>query len=103
MVPIFTLNTLASQYLEGSRSTMLKMDTQGFEWEVLNGSSLILPQIKGIICELSLAHLYSGAHLWVDMIQRIEKEGFTLWSIQPGFSDPTNGRMLQVDAIFFRI
>ena len=103
LVPLYTLNTLAPQYLRKSRSTILKMDTQGFEWEVLDGSLEVLPHINGIICELSLAKLYGGSRLWIEMAQRIEKEGFTLWSIHPGFSDPRNGRMLQVDATFFRI
>lgn len=103
LVPIYTLDTLAPQYLKGSRSPILKMDTQGFEWEVLDGSHEVLPRLRGIICELSLAQLYGGSRLWMDMVQRIEKGGFTLWSILPGFSDPRNGRMLQVDATFFRV
>lgn len=103
LVPIYTLDILAPQYLKESRSPILKMDTQGFEWEVLDGSYEVLPRIHGIICELSLAQLYGGARLWIDMVRRIEKEGFTLWSIHPGFSDPRSGRMLQVDATFFRV
>jgi len=34
------------------------------------------------------------------MIERLRQEGFTLWSIQKGFTDPRDGRTLQVDAIF---
>jgi hypothetical protein len=38
IVPIFNFDTLAPQYMDGSRSTILKMDTLGFEWEVLDVS-----------------------------------------------------------------
>lgn len=29
-------------------------------------------------------------------------EGFVMWAVQPGFTDPDSGRSLQVDGIFFR-
>ena len=36
------------------------------------------------------------------MIERFEKEGFVLWSIQKAFTDKRNGRTLQIDAVFLR-
>jgi hypothetical protein len=53
--------------------------------------------------ELSLVPLYEGGKLWLEMIERLNSEGFTLWAIQKGFTDPRDGRTLQVDAIFFRL
>ena len=46
---------------------------------------------------------YEGGKLWLEMIERLNSEGFTLWAIQKGFTDPRDGRTLQVDAIFFRL
>lgn len=103
MVPIFRLDTVAPKYLEKSCSPFLKIDTQGFESQVLDGASEILPRMRGVLCELSLVPLYEGQRLWMDMIRRLEADGFTLWSIQQGFTDPRDGRTLQVDAIFFRV
>ena len=37
-----------------------------------------------------------------DIIDRLKASGFKLWSIQTGFTDPKNGRTLQMDAIFYR-
>ena len=102
-VPIFRLDSVAPKYLEKSRCPFLKIDTQGFEWQVLDGARETLPRVRGVLCELSLVPLYEGQRLWMDMIQRLEAEGFTLWSIQKGFSDPRDGRTLQVDATFFRV
>jgi FkbM family methyltransferase len=102
-VPISTLDAVAPQYLNGHQRSLLKIDTQGFEWEVLVGARLTLPRVQGVYCELSLVHLYEGQHLWMEMIARLNKEGFTLWSIQRGFSDHRDGRTLQVDASFFRL
>ena len=81
----------------------LKIDTQGYEWQVLDGARESLSQCQGVLCELSLVPLYEGQCLWMEMIQRLESGGFTLWSIQKGFTDLRDGRTLQVDAIFLRI
>ena len=102
-VPIFRLDTVATPYLEKARNPFLKIDTQGYEWHVLDGASAIVPRMRGVLCELSLVPLYEGQRLWLEIIRRLEHEGFTLWSIQMGFTDPRDGRTLQVDAIFFRV
>ena len=98
----FLLDTVAPEYLSVASNPFLKIDTQGFEWQVLDGASETLAHVKGVLCELSLVPLYEGQKLWMDLIQRLEREGFTLWSIQKGFTDPRDGRTLQVNAIFFR-
>jgi len=102
-VSLHRLDSVAPAYLTKSRRPFLKIDTQGFEWQVLDGAVAILPKIRGVLCELSLVPLYESQRLWMDMIQRLESEGFTLWAIQKGFTDPRDGRTLQVDAIFFRL
>jgi FkbM family methyltransferase len=102
-VPLRRLDSVAPAYLAKSRRPFLKVDTQGFEWKVLDGAVQTLPRIRGILCELSLVPLYEGQRLWMDMIHRLETEGFTLWSIQRGFTDHRDGRTLQLDGIFFRV
>jgi FkbM family methyltransferase len=97
---LHTLDSVAQKYL-GSQRAFLKVDTQGFEWQVLTGAEQTLPSIQGVLCELSLVVLYEGQHLWRDMVDRLEGAGFTLWGLQPSFMD-ARGRNLQCDAIFFR-
>lgn len=102
-VPMVTLDSVVPKYLDEFKNPFLKIDTQGYEWEVLDGASEVLSKIKGILCEVSLVPLYEGQHLWREMIERLEGEGFTIWSIQQGFRDKRDGRTLQLDVIFFRI
>ena len=102
IVPIKTLDTVARQYLKDPRAAFLKIDTQGFEWQVLDGARETLPYVKGILVELSLVPLYEGQHLWREVIERLDAEGFTLWAFKPVFSDQATGRTLQVDGIFYR-
>jgi FkbM family methyltransferase len=103
VTPIKTLDAVAGQYLNNVHAPFLKIDTQGFEWMVLNGARDTLPHIQGVLLELSLVPLYEGQHMWREMIDRLEAEGFVLWALQQGFTDPLNGRSLQVDGIFYRI
>lgn len=102
IVPIKTLDDVARQYIKKANAPFLKIDTQGFEWQVLDGARDILPNIKGIMVELSLVPLYEGQRLWRDVIDRLEAEGFMLWYFKPAFFDEVSGRTLQVDAIFYR-
>lgn len=100
--PLSTLDSVATPYLESARSPFLKIDTQGFEWEVLEGARATLPSVRGVLCELSLVTLYEGQRLWREMVDRLEGDDFVLWGLQPGFMDQ-HGRNLQTDAIFFRV
>lgn len=102
VVPITTLDAVAAPYMKDARAAFLKIDTQGFEWKVLDGARTTLPHIKGILVELSLEPLYEGQHLWREVIDRLEAEGFTLWAFTPVFSDQGIGRTLQVDGTFYR-
>jgi FkbM family methyltransferase len=101
-VPIFKLDSIYHLYAQSRSQIFLKIDTQGYEWQVLDGAANVLPLVKGVLCELSLVELYQGQRLWLDMIKRLESEGFVLWSLQQGFTDSRSSRTLQLDAIFLR-
>jgi FkbM family methyltransferase len=101
-VPIVTFDSIASQYLNNESNIFLKIDTQGFEWEVLEGAKDTLHLVKGVIVELSLVPLYDGQRLWKDIINKLENEGFTLWALQEVFTDPNTGQSLQFDGIFIK-
>lgn len=101
-VPLATLDTLAGTYLQPTTIPFLKIDTQGYEDRVLDGASSLLAKARGLHIELSFVPLYEGQKLYDDMVRRLQSMGFTIWSIAPGFCDPHSGRMLQVDATFFR-
>ena len=100
--PLITLDSIAPRYFDGARAPFLKIDTQGYEWHVLDGAFATLPRVRGIQIELSLVPLYEGQRLWRECMERLEAEGFVLWALQPAFVDPATGRALQCDGWFFR-
>lgn len=102
-VSVYRLDTIIEPYLAGAHAPFLKIDTQGFESQVLDGARETLPRVKGILLELSLVPLYEGQNLWRELIERLEADGFTLWALQLELTDVSDGRSLQVNGIFFRI
>jgi len=101
-VPLLTLDDVAGRYLEDMTAPFLKVDTQGYEWLVLDGANMLLTKLRGIQMELTTIPLYEGQRLWRESIDRLEDAGFSLWSLQPAFVDPRDGRTLQWDGLFFR-
>ena len=84
------------------KNLFLKIDTQGYEFEVLKGAEKIINKFKGILVEVSLTHLYEGQKNWLEIIEFIQSKGFLVWSIDRGFSNKKNGKTLQLDICFFK-
>jgi FkbM family methyltransferase len=101
-LPLRRLDSIGPKYIRDESIVLIKIDTQGFEAQVLEGASGILARTVGLHLELSLVPLYEGQSLYLQMIGQLISLGFELWAIIPGFTDPSSGRLLQVDAVFFR-
>lgn len=101
--PLITLDSVLEKYASLSDNLFIKIDTQGYEWAVLDGAPLALKQCKGVLLELSLVPLYKNQKLWLDCIDRLRKLDLNLYSIQPGFTDPNTGQSLQIDGLFFKM
>ena len=100
-VGLATVRDLVAEHRLTPSRTLLKVDTQGFEDEVLTGAGDLLPQFGAIQLEMSLVELYADQKLFHDHYTLLREHGFWLHIIEPGFSGPT-GRMLQCDGLFVR-
>lgn len=91
--------------MEPAARTFLKIDVQGYEHSVLDGALKLFAAgtITGMQLELSLTPLYDGAMTYREGLDRAERIGMSLMGLDPVFADPTTGRLLQADAVFFRI
>jgi len=101
-VPIHRLDSLAKDYVNAEDRVLLKVDTQGFEPQVLDGAEALLPQLVGIQLEMSLLPIYEGEHDYLTMIQRLAAAGLTLQLVLPGYFERKLGRMLEIDGVFIR-
>jgi hypothetical protein len=96
------LDSIVFDYLDAGSRAFLKIDTQGYEDQVLKGATTLLGRIIGLQVELSLVPLYEGQQLFDDLSRRLRSLDFELWSIAPVFVDPKTGRLLQADVTFYR-
>jgi FkbM family methyltransferase len=81
---------------------MLKIDTQGFEMKVLEGATETLKKIKAVKVELSSIALYEGSPLFFEVAQFLYENNFLLASVENGFYNSENFRLLQFDGLFVR-
>jgi len=101
-VSIMTLDELALTKVYSARRPYLKIDTQGYERQVLDGAKKAIPYLAGMQLELSMAPLYEKQPDFIETIEWIQEMGFELFGLEPEFYDPQTSRLLQVDAIFQR-
>jgi FkbM family methyltransferase len=101
-VDLRTLDSIGTELATDTERIFLKLDVQGFEYNVLQGAEQFLRRVTGIQLELSLVPLYDGERLFHPMLHDLEERGYELWSVIPGFVDPDTSRLLQLDVIFFR-
>ena len=102
-IEIKTLNSIwASHIQQESPNYYLKIDTQGFEKEVLQGAEGVLDNIKGIQLEMSLIPLYQGEWLYEKIYDYLRSKGFSLYSIEPQLYNNNTGQLLQMDGIFYK-
>ncbi|MGC4073534.1 MAG: FkbM family methyltransferase [Nibricoccus sp.] len=101
-VPLVRLDDAAKDRLTDDKSIFLKVDTQGFEWQVLDGAVHILKKAVSVQLELSLVPLYQGQRLWGEYVKRMEACGFNLYFAYPAFTNEVTGQTLQWDTVFVR-
>jgi FkbM family methyltransferase len=99
-VAVITLaETLAAH--TGAR-ILLKIDTQGYEWQVLEGCGGALAHTLMLDIEMSLAPLYAGQALFDAVDAHVVGQGFRRIGFDPGFWNRATGELLQVDGIYVR-
>lgn len=101
-VAVRTLDEVTGQVAAGT-TAFLKVDTQGFEREVLAGAGALLAgPVAAIQIELSMVPLYAGGPLYPEIFDALHAAGFRLTHVIAGYVDPATGEMLQFDGIFVR-
>jgi FkbM family methyltransferase len=79
---------------------LLKLDTQGFDLEVLRGAEGILDQIQAIQTELSFLAIYDGMPAYNEVSQELKNRGFVVSGMYP--VTLTNLQAIEFDGIFVR-
>lgn len=84
-----------------SRPSLLKIDVQGFELEVLRGAEDLLVEIDEILVECSFGEFYEGQALADDVVSFLREKDFRFRGVFSLRRD-RSGRCLQGDFLFVR-
>jgi FkbM family methyltransferase len=92
-VPVITLDTLMEEH-NLQPPFGLKIDTEGFELEVIEGATAFLRNTQFVIAEVSVAKRFVGGYSFPEFTEAMIRNGFFLWDIM----NPGGKRF--VDAVF---
>jgi FkbM family methyltransferase len=94
------LRTLDSLLKKIERPALLKIDAQGYELEILKGSSLILPSFEAVLLEVAIIEINEGAPLLDDVVAFMKTHGFVAYDILEMHRRPLDRALNQVDIVF---
>ncbi len=97
-IQIFTLDQVAEQV---SGQILLKIDTQGYERQVIEGGKKTIARTAGILMELPVIHTYKGEWRFHDALQYMFGIGFVPAQIQAvGYHGLDNVSAVDFDCLF---
>lgn len=79
-VPLRTLDDVVARHAPPGPFG-LKLDTEGFELEVLLGAPTTLASCQWIVAEVSIGRRFEGSYEFVDLIVLLDRHGFRLDNI----------------------
>ncbi len=91
-----------TQRLEFSDPLLIKIDVQGYESKVLDGGQQTVSRAKALIIETSFEPLYEGQVLFPQIYDHLRSRRFAFRGVFDQIRHPSDGRILQADAIFLR-
>jgi FkbM family methyltransferase len=80
----------------------LKIDTQGYELEVLKGSMSILRSIDAILLEVAIIEINEGAPLLHEVLVHMRSIGFVTYDLLEIHRRPLDQALNQIDILFIR-
>ncbi len=102
-VPLARLDGWIDRWAGPTDRLLLKLDTQGYDFEVLAGAAATLARVWLIQVELALAPVYQGEPDWRAAADRLAALGFQPILLIPGYFNRRTARLLSADGVFARV
>lgn len=102
-VPLRRLDSVVASYVpaDADLRLFLKIDTQGWELEVLEGAEETLPRVAGLVCELSMKPLYEEMPRYHELAAFLDARHFEVTDIFP-VSRASDRTLIDADCVFVR-
>ncbi len=81
----------------------LKMDTQGYDLEVLKGASDLVKKIFALQSELSVQPLYDGMPDYFQSLTTFRSYGFEISGFYPVAKDPNSHALIEFDCVMVKV
>lgn len=101
-VRMLTLATALDRHARPGGRLLLKMDVQGYEWRILQASAAALDRLVCLQVEAAMVPLYEGEALVEEIVAGLRRRGLVPAAVEPAYSDPETGQVLQADWLFVR-
>jgi FkbM family methyltransferase len=101
-VKIISLSDVFNKEKNSFKKNFLKIDTQGYEKEVLDSGENILDNFIGISCEISVQPLYKNEAKFLDIIKYLSTKGFEIYSVHNSYYEIDYGQTFSVDIVFIK-
>ena len=83
---------------------LVKLDVQGYEIPAIRGAVKLLSRTRMVVCEVSFfRRLYAGQPLFHDVYEELRSHGFTYMGNAEQSVRPTDGRVVEADAVFEKL
>jgi len=100
-VEVTTVDRVFDDATRGAGLVFLKVDTQGFDLEVLRGAASSLDRLVAVQVELALQPTYEGQPGYLDVLAALRERGFAPALLFPTFADRA-GRIVECDCVLVR-
>lgn len=102
-VPVHRLDSIYRQFVRPGDRILLKVDTQGFEKQVLDGAAELVKQVEGLKIEIPLYAIYEHTVFgFYEIIDYMRQRDMEPYSIQVEGVDLDSGRVNTIDGLFFK-
>lgn len=99
--PLTTLDHLLAKRPEWKSPQFIKLDTQGYELEVLKGARRTLSTVDAVLMEVSLVQINSGCPLFAEVVAFMAEAGFQPFDFCSQIRR-RDGVLWQTDLLFVR-
>ncbi|MCK5538260.1 MAG: FkbM family methyltransferase [Bacteroidales bacterium] len=82
--------------------SLLKIDTQGYEFEILLGLGYYIKQVEYILLESNFLDIHKNVHLVADIVKYLNEFEFVMYDITEIHRRPLDNAIFQVDYIFVK-
>jgi FkbM family methyltransferase len=100
-VDVKTLDDVLSE-VDLKSPVLLKIDTQGYEANVIRGALETLKRVDYVLLEVSFKEMFKGELLFPDLLKLMESHEFKFLRPVGWLTDPVSKEVLQMDALFSR-